>query len=351
MAVRRIQGTEGHVEHTLPVAVVSQVVELLRRWRIPPAELLSAVSLQESVLENPLERLPVDVVVTLLERARTLTGEPGLGYYLGLQKRLSVYGYLGFAALSASSLGEALGLALRFAPLVSTAFSLSLTVEGDTAAVVVEENADLGTARDILLISLMIGLRTIAAALTGQAQPGAAELAIPEPAYSVRFAHLTPRWRFGQRFNRLLLKASVLDLPIATADPTGLRIARSLCERSLVELGIDTDLVRRVRELAPRRTGGFLSLGEMAARLGVSERTLRRRLAAQGLTFSALLERVRCDKAVLLLRSTDLSVQEIAETLDYADASTFVRAFHRWTGMPPSAYRRAHRSAPQGSAR
>jgi AraC-like DNA-binding protein len=335
-------------EHTVPVTLVAQLAELLRRWHIPADELLEGSGLSRAMLEDPLGRIALVTMHGLLDRARLITGEPGLGYYLALQKRVSVYGYLGFAASSAPSVREALQLATRFAPVFSTAISLELRVDGNEAYLRLDENLDLGGVRDIVLISLMLGLQTIAGALTGKAQEGAADIAIPEPSYQGRFAHLVPRWRFGQLANRIVLDASVLDSPIVTADPMSLKLARTLCERALDELGFDTGLVERVRRTLARGEGGFRSLEDVADEIHLSQRTLKRRLAAQGVSFSTLVERERQEQALALLRSSRFSIEEVAERLDYSNASTFVRAFRRWTGTTPAAYRR--RRPPSRSA-
>jgi len=331
---------EMETPHTVPFYLVSQLVELVGRWHIPADELLSGAGLTTESLEDPLARLPVATMGHLLERARQLTGEAGLGYYSGLHKRATGYGTLGFAASSAPSVLEALKVAVKFAPVFSTAVSLDLRVDGDPASLCLEENADLGPSRDIVIISMMLGLQTMFSALTGRPQDGSADLAIPEPAYQARFTHIVPRWRFGQPANRLLLDAATLGSPIVTADSTGLRVARTLCERALDELGYDAGLIDRVRRLLRRDDGGFRSLDEVAACMHVSERTLKRQLAARGMSFSTLAERERRERAMVLLRSHRLSISDVADRLDYSTASTFVRAFHRWTGTTPAAYRR-----------
>jgi AraC-like DNA-binding protein len=193
---------------------------------------------------------------------------------------------------------------------------------------------------------MMFGLQTVYNSLTGQAQSGSADLAIPEPSYQPRFAHLVPKWRFGQQSNRLILDAETLDSPIVTGDAGGLGIAKTLCERAFEDLGFDAGLVGRVRRHLAREDRGFRSLDEVAARLHVSERTLKRQLAAQGVSFSSLAERERRERAMALLRSHRLSVADVADRLEYSTASSFVRAFHRWTGTTPAAYRRAHGFSP-----
>jgi AraC-like DNA-binding protein len=335
--------------HTVPLLLVTQLVELVERWHIPAEELLSGAGLTDKALEDPFGRFPITKMGDLFERARLLTGEPGLGYYSGLQARASGYGTMGLAIQSTSSVREALAIAVKFAPLFSTALSLHVRFDGDLATLRLEENVDLGAARDIVLIRMMLGLQTIHGALTGRRTDVSADLAIAEPAYQSRFAHLVPNWRFGRPANRMMLDSATLDSPIVTADPNGLRVARTLCEQALEELGFDGGLIEAVRRLLAKDTDGFRSVEEVAARMHVSARTLKRRLAAQGSSFSALAEGERREKAIALLRSLHLSIADIADRLGYSTASAFIRAFHRWTGVTPASYRRMHRPRPSSN--
>ena len=200
--------------HSVPTSYAEQLVELLARWNVPPDALLGGVGLTEQAVKDPLGRLPLSTWVALLERARTLSGEPGLGFYLGLRKRISGYGYLGFAAMSASSLREALDIVTRFSSAVVTSVSLRLRVEGRVAALVVEENVDLGSARDIALISLLFGMQQTGRMLTGLDVNGIVELAIPQPAYFPRFQHLMPSARFDRPVSQVVFDAAFLDLPL-----------------------------------------------------------------------------------------------------------------------------------------
>jgi AraC-like DNA-binding protein len=329
---------------------VRQLVELVKRWHVPAHELLVGSGL-DAEPPNPFARLPLATMMGLLRRARLLTGEPGLGYYLALQERVSTYGYIGLAAACAATVKEAIDLAIRFAPVFSTALSLDLRVEGGHALLRLRENTDLGTVRDIVLINMMLGLETMAWSLTGQRQQGWAEVAIPEPSYNVRFAHLVPNWRFGQPANLLVVDAEALDRPLLAADPVSLDLMRALCERALTELGFDDGIVEGVRQRIVREGGGFRSLDEVAGEMQLSPRTLTRRLAARGASFSELVERERRDQALILLRSSRLSIESIAERLGYASASTFVRAFRSWTDRTPAAYRRERTRSAQREPR
>jgi AraC-like DNA-binding protein len=333
--------------YTVPAAHVTQLLRLVERWHVPPAEMLSGLRLSEADLNDPAGRLPLATYGALLERARAATGEPGLGFYLGLEKRITMYGYVGFAAISAGSLKEALELLSRFTPTLTTSLSLRLVVEGPAASLIVEEQANLGLARDVALISLFVGMLQIGVALTGREMGESyVELAIAEPAYFARFKHLMPPTRFDAEVSRIVFDSADLDLPLVHANETALRLARDKCERDLVAL--QAGLVERVRR-AVSTPDTFRSMDQAARTLAMSPRTLRRRLAEHGVTFSNLLEHERFDKATLYLRS-GLSLDDIAERLGFSTTSTFVRSFRRWTGTTPGAYRRhatrGHSSAP-----
>ena len=329
------------VRHTVPVALLWQLVELVKRWRVPPDELLEGSEFGETNAEDAPERISLETMCNLLQRARLLTGEAGLGYYLGLHTRVSLYGYVGFAALTAASVREALELGVRFAPVFSTALSMGLSIEGSQACVSFEERAELGQARDIVLISMMLGMKEVGKMLTGHELEGSLDFAIPRPEYFEKFRPLDHRCRFGQSTNRLVFDAAVLDMPIVLADRAAQRLASQMCERALNELGFDTELGERVSRLLWKEESGLRPFEEIATHLNISPRTLKRRLAAQGLSFSHLVEGERRTKALELLRSSRVSVEDVARALGYTSASNFGRAFLRWTGKTPIGYRRA----------
>lgn len=338
-------------EPSLPAVHVHHLVELVGRWQVGREELLHGLGIDEAALDDPGTRIPMPTVIRLTERAKALTGEPGLGFYLGMKMRISVHGYLGFAAMSAGTLREAAQLAARFAPTRTTAIALRLHEEGGSASLVIEERAPLGAARDVLIFALAVGLWQCGCALTGQVLRGSIDVSFPEPEYFHRFAAAAPGGvRFGQPCNQLLIAPGALDLPLTMADKVALRLAREQCERELDALGQGGKLSGRARSLLARSLettpregdgeGGVPSIDEMARRLHVSERTLKRRLAAEGTTYSDLVEEERRERAFLLLRSADLSIAEIADRLGYSDAANFTRAFRRWTGQSPRAFQK-----------
>lgn len=108
----------------------------------------------------------------------------------------------------------------------------------------------------------------------------------------------------------------------------------------------------RVRAVVAALTlSSSVSLERAAAQLGTSPRTLQRRLCAAGTRFGKIVEQTRLGIAGALLRKTELSVQEIAGRMGYSTSSGFARAFGRWSGQSPSAYRNLPRAPDENLAR
>jgi AraC-like DNA-binding protein len=316
-------------------------VEVVKNLGVAPDALLAPLGVAERDVSEAGRRFPHETYIAIIERARALTGEPGLGYPWGLQMRVSTFGFLGFATMSAATLRGAFGLAMQFAPLMSTAEGMRLQVEGEFASLIFDEGADFGGVRDVVTVARITGLWRIAETLTSRELKPIAEIALPEPSYQKRFAHLVPPLRWGQPTTRAIFKAEVLDYPLVMASPVALQVAIEQCNREVEAMSVRGRLVHQVRRAVAKAEGGFRSAEEVAIALGMSTRTLRRKLTLAGSSLSALLDEERRDRALLLLRQNDVSLAEIAERIGYGRLQNFERAFHRWTGITPAAYRRA----------
>lgn len=331
----------------LPAVHALHFLSLLERWGVDAHELAEQEGLAYEALSQPGARLSLASAERLIQRGRELTGEPEvmLGCYLGLQMRVSAHGFLGFAAMTAPTVRDALQIAVRFAPTHTNVIALELRDPGEhgEAEFVILERAELGAAREVVVAALMVGLWQMGNAVTGRMLlEGRAEVTFPEPKPYTRFSHLLPATiRFGQRENRLVFARALLDLPLVMADVTAQQLAREQCERELDALTQEKSLADRVRSLLDKDEQGFPSIGDVARALHMSDRTLKRKLMAQGTSFIELLDGERRARATALLRSRELTLDQIAERLGYSELSNFTRAFRRWTGTTPTRYRRS----------
>jgi AraC-like DNA-binding protein len=326
----------------LPASHVLHLADLVKRWGVSERQLFAGLGLRREDLVDSDVNVPVPTIIALVDRARALTREPALGVYIGLQMSVSVHGLLGFAAMCAATLGEALALAVQYAPTRTTALSLHLEVGRRRAAMVVVESADFGSARDVILLGLLVGLWQMGVFLFGpdvDVSETTVHCTLDEPRYYARFNQVAPRVLFGQSANHVAFNASQLDVPVVSADATSFRLAREQCERVLNSVHSRSHFVDRARRLVLRSDGGVRSLDELAAAVNVSSRTLRRRFTEGGVSYSTVLDEERHARALLLLRSPDLSTRDVAKRLGYSGVANFMRAFRRWTGQTPAAFR------------
>lgn len=317
-------------------AYASHLVDIAARFGVEAEELLGPLGLTQAKLTEPATRLDVPRIVALIERARELTGEPALGVYLGLAMRASWHGYLGFAVLTARDVGDALKMGEKYVLTRTSALGFKLEVRDDVATVTVEERADFGTARDVVLLAVLLGFASIGQALSGLELDGRVELALPKPDWfdAVKLPRLE-RVKWGQAAHRLVFDADVLETPFQLADAAAQKLAAEQCERELASLDHGTRFSSRVRELVLDERG-VVDVDAVAKALHVSARTLKRRLSAEGTSYSELLEDERRARAEVLLKDPAKSVKEIAAALGYADTAAFSHAYSRWTGRSPS---------------
>lgn len=324
----------------LPGIYVLDVVTLARRWKVGPDALLAGTGLTEAALRDPGARVSLAHAAHVVERAHELTREPALALYHGMQMKVSSHGFLGFAAMTASNVREALTLAERYAATRTSVLAVSTVIEHDTAALVIEERADLGGLREFAVLGLLIGIWQMGQTVTGRRLRGTAECSLPAPAWlaTVPFP-VGDMLRFDRPATRLCFAAELLDVPLVTADPVAVQLARAQCERELAML-VDAGLPGRVRAALAAPDGGFRSVVEVAREVHMSARTLKRKLAALGTSYTAILDEVRRQRALLLLDDRSLGLGEIAARLGYTEVANFTRAFRSWTGTTPAAFRR-----------
>lgn len=328
----------------LPGTYVSLLADVVARWHVSPEKLLAGSGIAPAQLQEAAWHLDFHLFDRLVARAVKLTGEPGLGFHMGLQMTVSCHGQIGFAALVAKNLGEAIQLAQEFITLRCPALRPRLEVSGATACVYLDQPLADYRMGEAGVTFLLIGLAQMAVSLTGQRIAGsAAELCFARGAHVDRFEALLPlQLRYSQPCNRLTFPASAIDLPLVMSDPLAARQAREDCKRMLSAMGArDTSTASLVRALAYDEVLGFSGMQEVARKLHLSERSLQRRLTDEGETFTSVIDGLRREKALALLRAGAGNVAEISELLGYADVANFNRAFKRWTGKTPGRFRRS----------
>ena len=151
----------------------------------------------------------------------------------------------------------------------------------------------------------------------------------------------------GADFDEIIFSKESGQYPTVTADPYLNQLCARLCEETLARLGkkaspLKVKVENAIAVLLPH---GEMHFDAVATELGMSGRTLARRLASEGQSFSGILDGLRSALARRYLAESDMSISEIAWLLGYSEVANFTHAFHRWTGTNPRTERaKARRS-------
>ena len=260
---------------------------------------------------------------------------------------IASYGMLGYAMMSAATFGKAIQIALKYYRTAGPLCSVALEPGPKVSAIVAEDSFELGDDVLRLVVEEMFStFPPLLNLLLGHGvTPERVELTYPKP----RNARLYERTFgapvvFDRPANRYVLDSAVLNHRLVQADADSASLFEESCRELLERIeGRDT-FANQVRHLLLAAPGKMLNADEAARRFDIGARTLRRRLADEGVTYQELLDEVRCRIAIDYLSSTALSTQDIAELLGFSEATNFRRAFVRWTQRTPQSYRR-HPSA------
>jgi AraC-like DNA-binding protein len=310
---------------------------------VPPQELLAAAGLSAELLADPDARLPVSSELRLWSEAVRLTRDESLGLRLLESLQIGDFGGIGYAVRSSTTLGGAYERVVRYLRLLNRELGLRLVVEGAQARLQhlpPTGHAPPRCAVEYLLgIMVLIGRRNIGDAFRLRA----ARFRHPAPASLEQHRQLFGEpLRFEQEQDELVFDRALLDRPQAQAEPVLCEVLDRHLQQMIESLPTDTGFLDRARAcLVSELSRGEPTLGRIAQRLHMSERSLQRRLQQEGTTLQALLAGVRTDLAVRYLSEAQESISEVAFLLGFSEVSTFHRAFKRWTGLTPSAYRKS----------
>ncbi|GHF47611.1 AraC-like DNA-binding protein [Amycolatopsis bartoniae] len=270
------------------------------------------------------------------------TALPDAGLAVGREYHATAFGIFGFAFMSSPTMRDAVNLALRYLDL-SFAFSMPRArVEDDRARMELDDSSLPADVARFLVERDLSAIHTMLVDLLPSGPPMLSlELRHPEPStvdeYEEQFG-LRPR--FGGSANVAFFDATFLDEPLPLANPQTVALCEAQCRELVSQRRRRAGIAHEVRERLTRFGALAEGMPGVARELGMSTRTLRRKLEESGTSFRDLLDEVREALAEEMLTTGALSIEDVAIRLGYAEASSFIHAFKRWKGTTPAAYLR-----------
>lgn len=306
---------------------------------------LAAAGLESTALDDLNTRISLADYGRARRAALVTSGDPALGLHMGGQASTGRFDVLAPLAEHSGCLRDALQVCTRYGRIVMDTAPLELSEEGDVATLRCVPLA--GEAADVLRLtaefvtsSLLYLIRRFVGT---DAELRRALFAFPAPAHRAEYTRIfAGREQFAQAFTGIEFERAWLDRTQAYRSPELRTLLQARAELLLAKVEQDAPAADRVRRwLASKSLETRPTMETIARDLGMSARSLRRRLHEEQAPYDDLVEDARAMRAKSLLSDPRHSVQETAYALGFGTPAAFSRAFKRWTGMAPSAYRAA----------
>jgi AraC-like DNA-binding protein len=338
------------MEPTVPNRFVPALVSLALRFKLGPERLFSRANIDLSAARAPGARFSVREVERLVDAFVAETKLPQLALLLGEHLDPESIGLFGQLVTTSATPREALATFSDFKLLLHPAFDLRCEEQGDDVIVRYASNdgSPIGD-RPYYAEALLAAVVTLSSHFLGRAlKTRAATFRHAAPAYADEYRRVFGcEIAWNSPSDSVTFPAGFLDAPLLSHSAAYHRTLRAQAQTELSRSSaLAPAQVRRV--IHSRVAEPELSLEDVAKTLALSARTLQRRLRDAGVGFRELRDYVRHERARELLAGSDLTVDAVASALGYTDRSNFVRAFARWQGQSPSAFRAGQRHAAAG---
>lgn len=331
---------------TVPVSYLLLMLDVAATFGVGRARLLDGLGLSDEILQNPDSRvLLLKEYAEVCRRALKMSGEGALAYEFGLRASLTSHGLLGYGLMSQQSLRDVFAFADRFGSVLRLpAWRLLFSVQDRYVQMEAIELVSHGNLRRFSCEQLLVTVSSIVQHLL-PIQRQEIELCFEhdEPAYHARYRARLPTCRFLTGKTRLRVPIKYLNVPLTTADPISARLAERECEREAQAIDTSGDIVHRVNYLISAGPDGYPSASHVARSLSMCPRTLARHLCARNTSFRDLLAHARQRDCLALLDDKQLTTEDIAIRLGYSSKPNFCRAFKKWYGTSPEAFRKQRR--------
>ncbi|MET0386923.1 MAG: AraC family transcriptional regulator [Polyangiales bacterium] len=306
---------------------------------------LRDAALDADRLRDGLARISVTEYRHAVHAALVSSRDPALGLHMGEVANITWYDVLGHLALHSANLREALQMCGRYARIATDSAHLELHEHGDTATIKLAHHiGDATTVRFAAEFSTSALLLSLIRPFIGEGvQPRVVSFEYDMPAHHAEYTRIfAGRARFARELTGLEIERRWLDQSQLHHSVELSTLLQSRAELLMTRLEGGAPATERVRHwLASHSLKNKPIMDAVARDLGMSGRSLRRRLFAEGSEYYTLVEEARADCAKRMLVDPQRSVQEAAYELGFATPAAFTRAFKRWTGLSPSAFRSA----------
>ena len=312
--------------------------ERVRRAGFDLGPLLLRAGLTIDQIKNPEQRIGVRNQIAFLETAAEALNDNFLGFTLAAEADCRDLGLLYYVMASSDTLGEALARVARYSRIGNEAIVLQFRAAREACLRLTYSGISRHADRHQIEAFMVICVR-VSRLLTGRrVVPARVSIAHVRSGSTLRFARfLGENIEFGSDVDEIVFPEGSMELPLVGADPRLNKILLKVCDEALAAHSGNASAFRVTVEntMGPLLPHGEARVDVVAKKLGMSKRTLARRLSAEGVTFMELLQQLKESLASRYLEDDGVPISKIAWLLGFEEVSSFSHACRRWMGKSP----------------
>ncbi|AXS82476.1 AraC family transcriptional regulator [Marinobacter sp. Arc7-DN-1] len=331
---------------TASVSALRQYVRYADAKGIDTSNLFSKAGLELNILDTGDGRLNGEQFQTFIRLLAETTGNPVLGLETGDYVQPGSYSVLGYITMSCATLGEAVTRIAPYEKLVGDMGTTGLRMNGDEVSLVWTCNFTDPLVWPQVVDNVFASWINYARWLADnrKASPLRVQLRRSSPGSDYEKAY-AERWQCPVEFSAeedcVILHQSLLSTRLRQPDPLLRKTLETHALSQLALLDSDTDLTSRVKQSIQKQLADGVTRQDMIAKdLGITCRTLQRKLSQEGVSYQKLLDEVRQQMAEDYLRNTEISIPDIAFRLGYSETTSFHRKFKAAKGQTPGDFRK-----------
>jgi AraC-like DNA-binding protein len=324
---------------------IATVIDTAAARGIRPETVLARTGLTLEDVRDPSALTSIRQYLTACDNILFAGADLDLAFTIGSRLHLSAYGMYGYALMCSPTMRDFFEFAVRYHRLATPAFQLGWRREGDRAIWTFTEiysHLMSKELREFLVRQQLMQISTHMRDVVGpDIRPLKATFALADAGGKDRDEQvLQVPCEFGQAGHELHYPASILDRAPELANRLTRAMLEETCDRLIGQAKMASGISGEVYQLLMLAPNQFPSMQAVALQLGVTERTLRRRLDDENHSYAAIVDDIRKRLALEYLQTTRMSADDIAWNVGFSDSSNLRRAVKRWTGSTFAAVRR-----------
>lgn len=326
--------------NSIPISQIMVLLEGAKRGGVSAEELLAESGIDPRVLRESDARIDKRLFIQLMLTAMRRTEDEFIGFGEGRVSKPGTFSMMAHAVINCATLEKAIRRAVKFYELFDLAIVGRLLQTEDEACIRFVSRAEINFRPYIMEAVVFLGVRFLSWLIGQQIVPKRINLdfaPLDDGEYAAQFPCQV---HYRQSFCEIILDSRYMSMPLVQ---NALSLGKFL--RSSLEELMDGDIKNaslnaQIRSIISKEFGNnFPDFSVVCDKLAMTPQTLRRRLKDENTSYQEIKDTIRKDASIYYLSKPELTIDEIALLMGFSEASSFHRAFKKWTGKTPSAYR------------